>query len=299
MRYFKNILKFFVIKTIKSLLWILDKDHRNKEEISSDDIKKFTHITDQNFQSDFGRVSQAFRTVPYQVWELKTNTKILLAADRHIIIKEDMDCVWLEELNIGDKIQTDSGIEEVISCKNLNIRTHMYCVNVNTKDKNDNFNHLYYTDGILSHNTTCAAGYLLWRAMFTEDFTILITANKQTQAYEIINIIKYAYENMEDFNWLRAGVKVYNNGNITFDNGSRIIGRATTPDAGRGMAVSLLYCLAGDTMVTVRDKETFEEKDISLADLYSDLYSDLIEENDDIALFFNPDQNIISQLEQP
>ena len=87
--------------------------------------------------------------------------------------------------------------------------------------------------------TTCAAGYLLWRAMFVPDTTILLTANKLVQALEIMERIRYCYENLPDF--IRAGITEYNKGNIGFDNGSRIISRATSSDAGRGLSISLLY----------------------------------------------------------
>ena len=87
--------------------------------------------------------------------------------------------------------------------------------------------------------TTCAAGFLLWKAMFTPDTTILVAANKFVQAIEIMDRIKYAYENLPDH--IRAGVIEYNKSTIKFDNGSRIVSRATTPDAGRGLSISLLY----------------------------------------------------------
>lgn len=88
--------------------------------------------------------------------------------------------------------------------------------------------------------TTCAAAYLLWRAMFSPDSTILIVANLFAQAMEIVERIKYAYEYLPDF--IRAGVKEYSKSKITFDNNSRIIARATTANAGRGLSVSYLYC---------------------------------------------------------
>ncbi len=87
--------------------------------------------------------------------------------------------------------------------------------------------------------TTVAAGYLLWRAMFVPDTTILLTANKLVQALEIMERIRYCYENLPDY--IRAGITEYNKGNIGFDNGSRIISRATSSDAGRGLSISLLY----------------------------------------------------------
>lgn len=88
--------------------------------------------------------------------------------------------------------------------------------------------------------TTCAAGYLIWKAMFVPDSTILVVANKFSQALEVMERVRFCYENLP--NHIRAGVTEYNKGSITFDNGSRIVSRATSADAGRGLAVSLLYC---------------------------------------------------------
>ncbi|MNK29826.1 Terminase-like family protein [compost metagenome] len=89
--------------------------------------------------------------------------------------------------------------------------------------------------------TTCAAAFLLWKVMFEPDTTVLLAANKMVQALEIMDRIRFAYENLEQYNWLRAGVTEYNKGTLGFDNGSRIIARATTPDAGRGLSITLLY----------------------------------------------------------
>ena len=88
--------------------------------------------------------------------------------------------------------------------------------------------------------TTCAAGYLLWFAMFIPDSTILIAAHKYTGAQEIMQRIRYAYESVPDF--IRCGVTSYNKGSIEFDNGSRIVSATTTETTGRGMSISLLYC---------------------------------------------------------
>ena len=88
--------------------------------------------------------------------------------------------------------------------------------------------------------TTCAAGYLLWFAMFHPDQTILISAHKFTGSQEIMQRIRYAYELCPDF--IRSGVVNYNKGSIEFDNGSRIVSATTTGNTGRGMSISLLYC---------------------------------------------------------
>lgn len=87
--------------------------------------------------------------------------------------------------------------------------------------------------------TTSAAGYLLWFAMFNSDKVILIAAHQYTGAQEIMSRIRYAYELCPM--WLKPGAEAYNQGNIDFENKSRIVARATTEKTGRGMAISLLY----------------------------------------------------------
>jgi hypothetical protein len=87
--------------------------------------------------------------------------------------------------------------------------------------------------------STCAAGYLLWFAMFQPDSTILIAAHKHTGAQEIMQRIRYMYENLP--NYLRAGATSYNKGSLEFDNGSRIVSATTTENTGRGMSLTLVY----------------------------------------------------------
>lgn len=87
--------------------------------------------------------------------------------------------------------------------------------------------------------TTCAAGYLIWYAMFNPDSTILIAAHKYTGSQEIMNRIRFCYENVPDF--IRAGATSYNKGSLEFDNGSRLVSATTTGTTGRGMSLTLLY----------------------------------------------------------
>jgi len=257
------------ISLIKCGLWMLDKDHRVQSTISHTNDKKFTHVQPQNFKSDVGTVSNAVRTVPYQVWQLKTTSRSLLCADKHRVVRDDGTCVWVEDLAPGDRIKIDRGIDTVTSVQDLGIKAHMYCLEVNTDDPNDPNNHLYYTNGILSHNTATSAAYILWFSIFQETVNVLIAANKFKSATEIMDRIRFAYEELPD--WLRPGVTTYNVQKIVFDNDSKIESTTTTPDSGRGKSISLLYCLAGDTDVTVRNKVTGEIENITLQELHKRL----------------------------
>lgn len=87
--------------------------------------------------------------------------------------------------------------------------------------------------------TTTASAYLLWLAMFREDTKVLVVANKLKSALEIMERVRYAYEECPDY--IKCGTKEYNKTSITFDNGSKIEAVATTPDAGRGKSITLLY----------------------------------------------------------
>jgi Terminase large subunit, T4likevirus-type, N-terminal len=107
----------------------------------------------------------------------------------------------------------------------------------------DNYHKNRYLISLMPRQTgksTSAAGYLLWYAMFVPDSTILVAAHKYIGAQEIMQRIRYAYENCPDF--IRAGVTSYNKGSLDFENGSRIVSQTTTENTGRGMSISLLYC---------------------------------------------------------
>lgn len=94
---------------------------------------------------------------------------------------------------------------------------------------------------IPTHNSTIAVVYLLWLAIFNDDQTILIASNKNAGAMEMIKRIQLAYENLP--NWLKPGIsqEEWNKHTIAFDNNSRIISTATSPDSGRGLSISCLF----------------------------------------------------------
>jgi len=89
--------------------------------------------------------------------------------------------------------------------------------------------------------TETSAAYLLWYALFNEEKMILILSNKSDGAKEIISKIQNAYEELP--HWLKPGIddNSWNKHECLFDNKSRILAGATSPDSARGLAISLLY----------------------------------------------------------
>lgn len=210
----------------------------------SDSIeRKFQDIIDIDdgweIETDTGwkPVSKIMKTIPYDKWELILENGLSLeAADDHIVFDDNMNEVFVKNLKVNDSIQTRHGIKKVISIVNCNTKEDMYDIEVN-----DN-NHRFYTNDILSHNTTCAAAFILWKVISAQKEkkeTILVTANKLSQAQEILERIKYSFGLLPK--WLVPGVIKNNERSMVFDNGSKILCRATTTDAGRGLSPTLVY----------------------------------------------------------
>ena len=87
--------------------------------------------------------------------------------------------------------------------------------------------------------TTTVAAYILWRVLFTDQYSVAILANKLAQAREILGRIQTAYEWLPK--WLQQGVKEWNKGNIELENGSEILASATSSSAIRGTSQNLIY----------------------------------------------------------
>lgn len=101
--------------------------------------------------------------------------------------------------------------------------------------------------------TTTAAAYIVWFMNFTEDKTSAILANKQAQAFEIMDRIRFAYENLPK--WMQQGIKRWNRGSIELENGSKCFGAATSKSAIRGRSVQ---CMLLDEFAFVENNQAEE-----------------------------------------
>ena len=96
-------------------------------------------------------ISKIMKTIPYQVWELKTESGLTLeCADDHIIFNETLSQQFIKDVSPGNKIQTRNGVDIVSSVRTRDREENMFDITVDSAD------HRYYTNGILSHNTTIA-----------------------------------------------------------------------------------------------------------------------------------------------
>lgn len=96
--------------------------------------------------------------------------------------------------------------------------------------------------------TILVCAYFLWNLLFKHNFTIEMFANEDALAKENLERIKFMYEHLPI--WMQEGVKKYNEGEIVFENGSKIKSRVATGKGGRGGTNNIVY---GDEIGTIED----------------------------------------------
>lgn len=209
-------------------------EHKLSAEVNRKFIESFD-VSDWEIETEDGFVDiqQIQKTIEYEVYELiLENGNSLKCADTHILIDEHYNEVYaIDSLNAN--IRTKSGISKVTSVKSLNYFDNMFDMSI------DSDKHTYYTNDILSHNTTAISANILHYVIFNSEKTVALLANKGDTAREILGRIQLAYENLPT--WLQHGIIKYNDGSIELENNSRIIATSTSSSAIRGYSISFLY----------------------------------------------------------
>lgn len=86
--------------------------------------------------------------------------------------------------------------------------------------------------------TTILTIFALWMVCFTDDYRVLLIANKESTAINIFKRIRLAYEMLPNF--LKPGVIEYAKTGLSLANGSSIGISTTTSDAARGESINCL-----------------------------------------------------------
>ena len=90
----------------------------------------------------------------------------------------------------------------------------------------------------MGKTSTCSVLFL-WYSLFKSNHKILVLANVQEKATEIIEEMQTMIKEIPL--WLQKGVTEWNKKSITFENGSKIRATATTHRSGRGGTFNIVY----------------------------------------------------------
>jgi hypothetical protein len=182
----------------------------------------------------FAPLKSALKTIEYDVWALELQSgQLLECADQHLVIDSTGQERQVKSLTPKDHVKTKDGQSKVVRIGRTKRQVSMYDLELDDKD------HVYFTNGILSHNTTVVAAYILWFSCFQENKLCVIASKAMSHATEIMSRVKFAYESLP--HWLKPGCKYYSRTSIEFDNGSKIKSEATSEKTGRGGSPSLLF----------------------------------------------------------
>lgn len=125
------------------------------------------NLSDLEIETDSGwqPITSIHKTIPYTVWEIKTSLGLTLeCADTHILFDEHFNEIFTKDLiENKTKIITVNGAELVISIIRKSHEENMFDLTVDSQD------HRFYTNGILSHNTSIlnAISYALYGQALT------------------------------------------------------------------------------------------------------------------------------------
>jgi len=126
-------------------------DHKEKKFIESffygDNNEEWEIETDTGWEE----IKAVGKTIPYQIYCLKTSKYELLCADHHIVFKQIKDELFEEifviDLKTGDSILTESGVDKVLFVSETPAEDNMFDLQLNNNNKR------YYSNGIISHNS--------------------------------------------------------------------------------------------------------------------------------------------------
>jgi hypothetical protein len=114
--------------------------------IDTIEVKDWEVLTNGNTWNNIDAIG---KTIEYNIHTIITDDGYVLnCADDHIVINEYGNNTFVKNIKIGDKIHTINGLSIVKNIIIKNDYTHMFDLQL-SRDTN----HLYYTNGILSHNS--------------------------------------------------------------------------------------------------------------------------------------------------
>jgi hypothetical protein len=150
-------------------------------------IKESKLIDDFEVLTDDGWVDAIaiHKTIEYDVFHLKLkNGYELKCADNHIVfIYDTMSEIFVKDLKIGDKVAVNNEtFSEVLDIINLGYKEEMYDLELV-----DNSNKRYYTNNILSHNTS----YIKYLTTLVNDKDILFIPPSMAEMLSEPSIIPF------------------------------------------------------------------------------------------------------------
>ena len=184
-------------------------------------------VTNKQVKTPYGwcEIKKVYKTIPLQVWEVFTIHHRLEASAHHLVLTPT-GCKELQTLNVGDTIFTETGLETIFYIVPTNRVEPLYDITI------DNPNGLFYSQGIVSHNsTTFCARQLIYSHLIPRMYSLYIAPYEHQ-----VSTYGDRMEQMQAMFSMPVGKQ--NKYSKKFENGSsiRMISCLTSADKARGIS---------------------------------------------------------------
>lgn len=127
--------------------------------------------------SGFVDVTHVCLTIPLAVWQITTTRRSLICAAKHLLIRGDdtAEPCYASDLVPGCTLVAEDGIEVVTEALDLKEKRELYDLRVESED------HLYFTNGLLSHNSTGIGVGLIYKLNMLDHYRALYIAPLKEQ----------------------------------------------------------------------------------------------------------------------
>lgn len=168
-------------------------------------------------------------------WRVYVNeTPIVLTAEQISCIKEK---ITLQRTKFNTLVNNWNEIIELKSIKEVR-PTSVSCIEVENKDHS----FLCGKNFIPTQNcgkSTTAVSFLLHYAIFNDNVSIAILANKASTAKDLLGRLQVSFENLPA--WMQQGIKSWNKTSLELENGSKIITASTSASSVRGGSYNIIF----------------------------------------------------------
>lgn len=231
-------IKYFLRHIILCIIDVLTKKSPYNEEDTNTKFIRCVNLKNTYVKTDTGysKVTKIHKTRDFELVRLydKHHKLLLECADTHIVFLKDYTQVFAKDLHRGDLLFIDGNtIAEVYSIIYTGKRCEMFDLEL------DDSEHRYYTDGILSHNTTTTAIFFTHFTIFNTDKCAAIAAQRDQIAAEIFGKVKNIISYLPFF--LKPGCLQFSATSYKFDNGCSALFRPASIDCLQGYTVDLLF----------------------------------------------------------
>ncbi|CBJ94203.1 Putative phage DNA packaging protein (terminase) [Campylobacter phage CPt10] len=190
---------------------------------------------DKYVETPIGKVKilEVHKTIKYNIFEIETENGFKLqASELHVLIDENGNELYVKDC-LNKVIKTKSGPSKIIS-KTFIKYDHCY-------DLTLEHHHLYYTNGVLSHNSsksTTTSVKLAHLYCFKKDINIGIVAYSGNSAREFLDKTKKMLIGLPI--WMQPGTVTWNKGSIECENNIKILTDVPSSDAFRGTSTNII-----------------------------------------------------------